>query len=87
VTIAWEQTAWETIGEKYMAAWSADTAPDSSLFSPANIAQAVRLGSLENLSPAFEQWHEQDRNDLSKAWWDTGTCDGKKFIAPLLPVW
>ncbi len=84
VTIQWEQTAWETIGEKYMAAWSADTAPDISLFSPANLTQAIRLGSLENLSPAFEQWSEQDRKDLSKAWWDTGTYDNKKYIAPLL---
>ena len=84
ITVQWEQTAWETIGEKYMAAWSANTAPDISLFSPAKITPAVRLGSLENLSPVLEAWPEQDRNDLSKAWWDTGTYEGKKYIAPLL---
>jgi ABC-type glycerol-3-phosphate transport system substrate-binding protein len=84
ITIQWEQTAWETIGEKYMAAWSANTAPDISLFSPANITQAVRLGSLEDLSPAFNKWPEQEKNDLSKAWWDTGTYDGKKYISPVL---
>jgi ABC-type glycerol-3-phosphate transport system substrate-binding protein len=84
LTIQWEQTAWETIGEKYMAAWSANTAPDISLFSPANITPAVRLGSLENLTPVFEKLPEQDRSDLSKAWWDTGTYEGKKFIAPVL---
>jgi ABC-type glycerol-3-phosphate transport system substrate-binding protein len=84
ITIQWEQTAWETIGEKYMAAWSANTAPDISLFSPANITPAVRLGSLENLAPVFEKWPQQDRDDLSKAWWDTGTYEGKKYIAPLL---
>lgn len=84
ITIQWEQTAWETIGEKYMAAWSANTAPDISLFSPANITQAVRLGSLEDLSPAFNKWPESEKNDLSKAWWDTGTYEGKKYIAPLL---
>ncbi|MCC6173880.1 MAG: extracellular solute-binding protein, partial [Chloroflexi bacterium] len=69
ITIQWEQTAWETIGEKYMAAWSAGTAPDISLFSPANITQAVRLGSLEDLQPSFSKWADSDRNDLSKAWW------------------
>src|SRR5216683_7983514 len=84
ISIQWEQTAWETIGEKYMAAWSANTAPDISLFSPANITPVVRLGSLENLSPVFEGWPEQERNDLSKAWWDTGTYEGKKYSAPLL---
>ncbi len=84
VSIQWEQTAWETIGEKYMAAWSANTAPDISLFSPANITPAVRLGSLEDLSPAFNKWPDQEKSDLSKAWWDTGTYEGKKFIAPLL---
>lgn len=84
ITIQWEQTAWETIGEKYMAAWSANTAPDISLFSPANLAQAVRLGSLEDLQPAFKQWPEQDQKDLSQAWWDTGMYDGKKYVAPLL---
>jgi ABC-type glycerol-3-phosphate transport system substrate-binding protein len=84
VAIQWEQTAWETIGEKYMAAWSANTAPDISLFSPANITPAVRLGSLENLTPAFEKWPDQEKKDLSQAWWDTGTYEGKKFIAPLL---
>ena len=84
ITIQWEQTAWETIGEKYMAAWSANTAPDISLFSPANLAQAVRLGSLEDLQPSFSTWSEQDKKDLSQAWWDTGTYDGKKYIAPLL---
>lgn len=84
VTIQWEQTAWETIGEKYMAAWSANTAPDISLFSPANVTQAVRLGSLEDLSPAFNQWPEQEKSDLSKAWWDTGTYEGKKYISPVL---
>ena len=84
VTVQWEQTAWETIGEKYMAAWSANTAPDISMFSPANITQAVRLGSLEDLQPTFGKWADNDRNDLSKAWWDTGVYEGKKYIAPLL---
>jgi multiple sugar transport system substrate-binding protein len=84
VSVQWEQTAWETIGEKYMAAWSAGTAPDISLFSPANITQAVRLGSLEDLQPAFGKWADKDRTDLSKAWWDTGVYEGKKYIAPLL---
>ncbi len=84
VSIQWEQTAWETIGEKYMAAWSANTAPDISLFSPANITPVVRLGSLEDLTPSFGKWPEQDRKDLSQAWWDTGTYEGKKYIAPLL---
>jgi ABC-type glycerol-3-phosphate transport system substrate-binding protein len=83
-TIQWEQTAWETIGEKYMAAWSANTAPDISLFSPANITPAVRLGSLEDLTPSFNKWADNDKKDLSKAWWDTGTYEGKKYIAPLL---
>ncbi|HEX2171496.1 MAG TPA: extracellular solute-binding protein, partial [Dehalococcoidia bacterium] len=27
---------------------------------------------------------DTDRNDLSKAWWDTGTYDDKKYIVPLL---
>jgi ABC-type glycerol-3-phosphate transport system substrate-binding protein len=84
VNIQWEQTAWETIGEKYMAAWSANTAPDISMFSPANITQAVRLGSLEDLQPSFGKWAAKDRDDLSKAWWDTGLYEGKKYIAPLL---
>jgi len=84
VSLQWEQTGWETIGEKYMAAWSANTAPDISLFSPANITQAVRLGSLEDLQPAFGKWADKDRNDLSKAWWDTGVYDSKKYVAPLL---
>lgn len=84
ISIQWEQTAWETIGEKYMAAWSANTAPDISLFSPANITPAVRLGSLENLSPVLDKWPDQEKSDLSKAWWDTGTYEGKKYIAPLL---
>src|SRR5688572_19172452 len=84
VTVQWEQTAWETIGEKYMAAWSAGTAPDISLFSPANTTQAVRLGSLEDLQPAFKQWPDADQKDLSKAWWDTGLYGGKKYLAPLL---
>ena len=75
---------WETIGEKYMASWSAGAAPDISLFSPANTTQAVRLGSLEDLQPAFKQWPEKDQKDLSQAWWETGTYDGKKYIAPLL---
>lgn len=84
ITLQWEQTAWETIGEKYMAAWSANTAPDISLFSPANITPVVRLGSLENLSPVLDKWSDRDKADLSKAWWDTGTYEGKKYIAPLL---
>jgi ABC-type glycerol-3-phosphate transport system substrate-binding protein len=84
ISIQWEQTAWETIGEKYMAAWSANTAPDISLFSPANITPVVRLGSLENLSPVVDKWSDQDKSDLSRAWWDTGTYEGKKYIAPLL---
>ena len=84
ITVQWEQTAWETIGEKYMAAWSAGTAPDISLFSPANTTQAVRLGSLEDLQPAFKQWPDADQKDLCKAWWDTGLYGGKKYLAPLL---
>jgi ABC-type glycerol-3-phosphate transport system substrate-binding protein len=84
ISIEWEATAWQTIGEKYMAAWSANTAPDIGHFSPANITPVVRLGSLEDLQPAFSKWPEQDKNDLSKAWWDTGTYEGKKYIAPLL---
>jgi ABC-type glycerol-3-phosphate transport system substrate-binding protein len=84
ISIQWEQTAWETIGEKYMAAWSAGTAPDISLFSPANVTPVVRLGALENLSPALAAWPQTDRDDLPKAWWDTGTYEGKKYIAPLL---
>lgn len=84
IAIQWEATAWQTIGEKYMAAWSANTAPDISHFSPANITPVVRLGSLEDLQPALNQWSEADKNDLSKAWWDTGVYEGKKFIAPLL---
>lgn len=84
ITIQWESTAWQTIGEKYMAAWSANTAPDISHFSPANITPVVRLGSLENLQPALDQWSDEDKKDLSKAWWDTGTYEGKKYIAPLL---
>jgi ABC-type glycerol-3-phosphate transport system substrate-binding protein len=84
ISIQWEQTAWETIGEKYMAAWSANTAPDISLFSPANITPVVRLGGLENLSPVLDRWSDQEKGDLSKAWWDTGTYEGKKYIAPLL---
>jgi len=84
VSIQWEQTAWETIGEKYMAAWSANTAPDISLFSPANVTPVVRLSSLENLSPVLDKWPDQEKGDLSKAWWDTGTYEGKKYIAPLL---
>jgi ABC-type glycerol-3-phosphate transport system substrate-binding protein len=84
ISIQWEQTNWEQIGEKYMAAWSANAAPDISLFSPANITGAVRLGSLENLSPAFDKWPDDQKKDLSQAWWDTGTYEGKKFIAPLL---
>lgn len=84
ISIQWEQTAWETIGEKFMAAWSAGTAPDISMFSPANTTQAVRLGSLEDLSPTFKTWPEAEQKDLSSAWWETGTSDGKKYIAPLL---
>ena len=68
ITVQWEQTAWETIGEKYMAAWSANTARDMSMFSPANITQAARLGSLEDLQPAFGKWADKDKNDLSKVW-------------------
>jgi ABC-type glycerol-3-phosphate transport system substrate-binding protein len=84
LTIQWEATAWQTIGEKYMAAWSANTAPDISHFSPANITPVIRLGALEDLQPALSQWPDQDKNDFSKAWWDTGTYEGKKYIAPLL---
>src|ERR1700687_1789528 len=69
LTIQWEQTAWETIGEKYMAAWSANTAPDISLFSPANITPAVRLGALENLTPLFEKLPQRERGGLSKEGW------------------
>jgi multiple sugar transport system substrate-binding protein len=84
ITIQWEQTAWQTIGEKYMAAWSANTAPDISHFSPANITPVVRLGSIDDLEPALDKWPDQDKNDFSKAWWDTGTYEGKKYVAPLL---
>ena len=84
ITIKWQQTAWQTIGEKYMAAWSAGSAPDVSLFSPANIAQAVLLGSLEDTLPHFNQWQQADKDDYPKVWWDVGNYGGKKFIAPLL---
>jgi hypothetical protein len=42
------------------------------------------IGSLEDLTPTFGKWPEQERDDFSKAWWDTGTYEGKKYIAPLL---
>jgi ABC-type glycerol-3-phosphate transport system substrate-binding protein len=84
VTINWQQTAWQTIGEKYMAAWSAGTAPDISLFSPANIAQSVALGSLEDQLPHFNTWTQADKDDYPKVWWDVGNYSGKKYIAPLL---
>ena len=84
VTIKWQQTAWQTIGEKYMAAWSAGSAPDVSLFSPANIAQVVQLGSLEDQLPHFNTWKQEDKDDYSKVWWDVGNYGGKKYIAPLL---
>src|SRR5260370_41824018 len=48
ITIQWEQIAWETIGEKYMDASSANPAPDISLFSPTNHTPVVRLASLEH---------------------------------------
>jgi len=84
ITIEWEETPWQTIGEKFMLGWKAGTAPDISLFSPANIATSIRIGSLENLTPSFESWPTAEKNDLSKAWWDTGTVEGKKYIAPVL---
>ena len=84
ITIKWEQTAWQTIGEKYMAAWSAGQAPDVSLFSPANIAQVVLLGSVEDLLPHFNTWKAEDKSDFSQVWWDVGNYGGKKYIAPLL---
>ena len=84
ITIKWQQTAWQTIGEKYMAAWSAGQAPDISLFSPANIAQAVQLGSLEDLLPHLKKWPQADQQDYPKVWWDVGMYGGKKNIAPLL---
>lgn len=84
ITIKWEQTAWQTIGEKYMAAWSAGSAPDISMFSPANVAQAVLLGSLEDQLPHFNAWKAEDKSDYPKVWWDVGTYSGKKYIAPLL---
>lgn len=84
LTIKWEQTAWQTIGEKYMAAWSAGSAPDVSLFSPANIAQAVLLGSLEDALPYFKSWAQADKDDYPKVWWDVGMYSGKKYISPLL---
>jgi ABC-type glycerol-3-phosphate transport system substrate-binding protein len=84
ITIKWQQTAWQTIGEKYLAAWSAGSAPDISLFSPANIAQAVLLGSLEDTLPHFNTWPQADKDDYPKVWWDVGTYSGKKYIAPLL---
>lgn len=84
LTIKWEQTAWQTIGEKYMAAWSAGSAPDISLFSPANIAQSVLLGSLDDQLSHFNSWQQADKDDYPKVWWDVGTYSGKKYIAPLL---
>jgi ABC-type glycerol-3-phosphate transport system substrate-binding protein len=84
ITIKWQQTAWQTIGEKFMAAWSAGTAPDISLFSPANTAPVVLLGALDDLVPHFNQWKPVDRDDYPKVWWDIGVYDGKKYIAPLL---
>lgn len=84
ITIKWQQTAWQTIGEKYMAAWSAGTAPDISLFSPANVAQTVLIGGLEDLQPHFTTWQQADKDDYPKVWWDVGNYDGKKYIAPLL---
>src|SRR5262249_31756819 len=84
ITIDWQQTAWQTIGEKYMAAWSAGTAPDVSLFSPANIAPTVLLGALEDLQPHLTTSSKDDKDDFPKVWWDVGTYGGKKYIAPLL---
>jgi ABC-type glycerol-3-phosphate transport system substrate-binding protein len=84
ITIKWQQTAWQTIGEKYMAAWSAGSAPDISMFSPANIAPALLLGSVEDLTPHLNTWQAADKEDYPKVWWDVGTYNGKKYIAPLL---
>lgn len=84
ITIKWQQTAWQTIGEKYMAAWSAGSAPDISLFSPANISQSVLIGSLADLKPHFDKWPQARKNDFPKVWWDVGLYSGKKYIAPLL---
>ena len=84
LTIKWQQTAWQTIGEKYMAAWSAGSAPDISLFSPANIAQSVLLGSLEDILPHFNTWQQTEKDDYPKVWWDVGNYGGKKYISPLL---
>lgn len=84
ITIKWQQTAWQTIGTKYMAAWSAGTAPDISLFSPANTAEAVLLGSLQDLLPHLKKWPKAEQDDYPKVWWDIGTYGSKKYIAPLL---
>ncbi len=84
ITIKWQQTAWQTIGEKYLAAWSAGTAPDISLFSPANIAQTVLLNALEDLQPHLAKWPQAEKDDYPKVWWDVGMYGGKKLIAPLL---
>ncbi len=84
ITVKWQQTAWQTIGEKYMAAWSAGSAPDVSLFSPANIAQTVLLGALEDLKPHLNKWPQAEKDDYPKVWWDVGDYGGKKYIAPLL---
>ena len=60
ISIQWEQTAWETIGEKYMAAWSARTAPDISLLQPGQ-HRPRRFGSTRwriSARPS-SQWSEE----------------------------
>jgi multiple sugar transport system substrate-binding protein len=84
ITIKWQQTAWPTIGEKFMASWSANTAPDICLFSPANVTPVFQLGALQDLLPILKQWPDADQKDFPKAWWDTGTYGSQKVIAPLL---
>lgn len=84
ITIKWQETAWQTIGEKFMAAWSANTAPDISLFSPANIGPVYELGALTDMMPYLKKWPASDQKDFPKAWWDVGTYGQKKIIAPLL---
>lgn len=84
ISVQWEQTAWETIGEKYMAAWSAGTAPEHQPVQPGQHHAGRPPWLAGRLNLVFKQWPEKDQKDLSKAWWDTGAYDGKKYIAPLL---
>ena len=84
ITIKWQETAWPTIGEKFMAAWSANTSPDISLFSPANIGPVYELGALTDLQPYLQKWPSSDQQDFPKAWWQVGTYGKEKIICPLL---